>query len=292
MTWIILEGLDRTFKSSVAELYKKQGYEVIHFSAPDKKYTTKGYTGPNYLDDTIELFVKLSGKNVVFDRTPHYGEQIWPQVYNRQALISDEDIEILKEIEDQNDTQRILMVDHNKMAHWQRCVENKEPLSRVQFEQARELFNLMADKYGFSVKTKDDYVLSSSQVKEINVDIKASGLSSQPSAASQIGDSTTNLISEVKPMSNESRFVPLSSIQILTPEQNRLAEANAINDVLLKPIIKLKGEHYQNIEDKIRTFLNKELAVLLGTTKSQVQNPLSDEEILFIRTLLNNAKRK
>ena len=291
MTWILLEGLDRTGKSTVAELYKKQGYEVIHFSAPDKKYTAKGYTGPSFLDDTIEFFVRLSGKNVVFDRTPHYGEQIWPQVYNRQSVISEEDIEILKEIEDQNDTQRILMVDPNKASHWQRCVENKEPLTRMQFEQAQELFNSMATKYDFTVKTKDDFIMQAQQPKAVD-SVKSIKLSSRLDESDEIREQTLSTIGETKIMSKENKSIAVSDIQILTPEQNRLAEANAINDVLLKPIVKLRGEHYQSIEDKIRTFLNKELSVLLGTTKSQVQNTLSDEEIIFIRTLLNNAKRK
>ena len=53
--WIILEGLDRTGKSSVADYYRQQGYEVVHMSAPDKKYSQSGYTGPSY---TCNIWVK------------------------------------------------------------------------------------------------------------------------------------------------------------------------------------------------------------------------------------------
>jgi len=37
MAWIVIEGIDRSFKSSAAKLYEAKGFKVIHFSAPDKK---------------------------------------------------------------------------------------------------------------------------------------------------------------------------------------------------------------------------------------------------------------
>ena len=94
MAWIILEGLDRTGKSTVAELYKRQGYEVVHMSAPNKKFTQPGYTGPSYLDEMIDIYMKYSHKDVCFDRSP-YGETVWPFVYGRKAQLSEEEIESL-----------------------------------------------------------------------------------------------------------------------------------------------------------------------------------------------------
>lgn len=78
----------------------------------------------------------------------------------------------------------------------------------------------------------------------------------------------------------------------MTPEQKRLAEANAINDVLSRPIVKHKGDHFQSIEAKIRAFLNDELAVLLGTKQEVEVASLSKEEILFIKTLVSKAGAK
>jgi hypothetical protein len=77
----------------------------------------------------------------------------------------------------------------------------------------------------------------------------------------------------------------------MTPEQQRLAKANAINEILSRPIIKNKGEHFLDIENKIRQFLNDELADLLGTKKIEDVG-LSKEEILFIKTLINKAGAK
>jgi hypothetical protein len=85
MSFVIIEGLDRTAKSTLANMYVQKGYKLIHFSAPDKKYSESGYSGPSYLEDLIEMMVSLSGQDVVFDRS-HYGELIWPYVYGRRPL--------------------------------------------------------------------------------------------------------------------------------------------------------------------------------------------------------------
>jgi hypothetical protein len=78
----------------------------------------------------------------------------------------------------------------------------------------------------------------------------------------------------------------------LTPEQKRLAEANAINDILSKPIVKLKGEHYSAIEAKIRDFLNAEMATLLGTKQSVPVPELTLQEVNFIKTLMKKVGDK
>ena len=67
MAWIQVEGVDRSGKSSVAEMYKTQGYEVVHMDAPDKKYFIPGYSGPSYLEEMVDMYTKYSGKDVVFD---------------------------------------------------------------------------------------------------------------------------------------------------------------------------------------------------------------------------------
>src|ERR1700677_2946033 len=110
MAWIILEGLDRTGKSTVAELYKRSGYEVVHMSAPNKKYMEPGYTGPSYLDEIVDLYMRYALRDVVFARSP-YGEFIWPFVYGRKPQLNKDDIEILQDIEVQNMVERYLLYD-------------------------------------------------------------------------------------------------------------------------------------------------------------------------------------
>ena len=99
MSWIILEGIDRSGKSSVANLYKAKGFELIHMDAPDKKYIEKGYAGPSYVDDMMEMYLSYDNKDVIFDRSI-YGECIWPHVYGRDPMLSEDDFEMLREFED------------------------------------------------------------------------------------------------------------------------------------------------------------------------------------------------
>lgn len=284
MAFVILEGLDRVGKTTVAELYRSQGYDVIHFSAPAKKYTTPGYTGPSYVEDILAMLVSLSGKDVVFDRS-WYGETVWPFVYGRNALLTLEDIEMIREIEDQNQPSRILLHDPDMRAHWQRCLDNKEPLDGVQFKTARELFYKMAEQHGFTLKTKDDFV-----------HIKDGQTIDKPRLEQTVlpptGDQSDIPATKLKSNSQDSdRLERGRDMDSLTPEQKRLAEANAINDVLSKSIVKLKGEHYASIEAKIRSFLNQELATLLGTSQPVQTNSLTDDEIKIFRALIKRSSK-
>jgi hypothetical protein len=266
MAWICLEGKDRSGKSTVAKMYEAQGYKYVHFSAPDRKYTQRGYTGPSYLDDTLELLISLSGQNVVFDRSA-YGELVWPQVYGRSALLTDEDLTILREIEDYNDTVRILMRDPDVEAHWQRCVSNKEQLTRSEFNSADQLYDAMAQKYNFSVKSLSDFKMPEEKKVETKLE--------------PVIEDKTNV-------------VQMETIHKLTPEQLKLQQANAINDVLSSRVIKKKGSEYDLIESRIRKFLNGELAMLLGIEKQPTHQPLpfSSEEITLLKALANRVKDK
>jgi hypothetical protein len=271
MTWIICEGLDRSGKSTVAEIYKQQGYEVIHLSAPDKKYSQPGYSGPSYLDEMIELYVSKTGKDVFWDRSA-YGELIWSHVYNRPPQLSEEDFEVLKEIEQQNDTQYVLMHDPNTEEHWNRCVQNKEPLTKVQFIQAGRLYNAtLVYKYSFVKHTLLDYV-KPPEAQAVEA----------PSIEEKVAEKTEDIKTVELKKAVETD---------LTPEQKRLLQANTINDILSTRIIKKKGNFYDVIENKIRTFLNSELSNLIGMT---TPNPsvFSEDEILFLKTLIKQAHKK
>lgn len=263
--FVILEGLDRTGKTTVADIYKNKGFEVIHLSAPSKKYTQPGYSGPSYLDEMLELYVSKSGVDVIWDRSI-YGELVWSPIYNRNALLSEEDIEILREIEAQNTTQYILMHDPDIEAHWDRCVQNREPLTKAQFIHANRLYAQLKDKYGFEKKTLNDFVENISKPTDATIEVAKESEDTKPM--------------EVKKMEQE-----------ITPEQKRLMQANAINDVLSARILKKKGDFYDVVENKIRNFLNNELSVLIGMNAS-TKADFSPEEILFLKTLIKQAQKK
>src|SRR5690606_981748 len=131
MALVLLEGLDRTGKSTVAAYFETLGFERIHLSAP-----ARGTSPDQYLQDMIDLVSSAANKDIVMDRT-HYGELVWPQIYGRKALLDEEAIEALREVENSVGVQRLWMTDDDLKAHWQRCVDNKEPLDKAQFTRAR-----------------------------------------------------------------------------------------------------------------------------------------------------------
>lgn len=266
MRLILLEGLDRTGKSTIAKKLESEGYEVIHLSAPGKHYMQPGYTGPSYLDDMIELIQRAATKDIVLDRT-HYGELIWPKIYNRKPLLTDDDIEIIREMEDAVGVRRILMHDPNVEAHWQRCVANNEPLTRPQFMRARTMYDRMANKYNFEkicLAETPDY---------------------EPAPEVPGTQSPTNEQGKATPSAKDP--APISPRK--SKEQTKLEMANAINDVLSKRIVKGKGPLYDDIEKEICSFLNKKLGTILG---SEDKDALSQDEIFIIRAFVKRLKEK
>jgi thymidylate kinase len=262
MALIILEGLDRTGKSSVAQMFERQGYEIMHISAP-----TKGTTADQYVGEWVDLLTGIQGRDIVLDRS-HYGELVWPQVYGRAALLNDEAIEILREIEANMEITRILMFDHDSAAHWQRCVDNNEPLTKPQFVKARALFSNMADKYGFERKQLKDF---------------PDAVQALPNDKSQKNPASTN---ETPAASTEA----VGSDKTKTREQQKLERANIINDVLSRRIIKGKGAAYDEVERAVRHFLNQELGKILGSTTNTPG--LTNEEVELLKFFCQRLKEK
>lgn len=285
MALIILEGLDRTGKSSVAEMFQSQGYELIHLSAPSKKYKEPGYTGPSYLDDMIDLVQSAASKDIVLDRS-HYGELVWPVVYSRETMLTDDDIDVIREIEDAVGVRRILMYDKDVESHWQRCVDNKEPLNRAQFLRARVLYDRMANKYGFEKITLTE--MAEYREFKDRQDVSEPNKTKTP-------EQDTHAKQESVSDTHTHASVPLQSSSIssrergITREQAKLEKANAINDVLSKRIIKGKGLLYDDIETEVRAFLNNKLGTILGNEDS---NGLSKDEIFVLKSLVKRLKEK
>jgi len=258
---ICICGLDRTGKTTVAESYKSKGFEVVHLSAPDKKYTAEGYSGPSYLDDYVDMLLSFQGKNVVLDRFWD-GEFIWSKVFGRKPLLTEEDVETLREIERNMGVSYVMMHDPNVETHWKRCVDNNEPLTKAQFVLARKLYNELANKYGFERKTLQDY-------SDIEITVEEPKAKEEP----------------------EKKVAPAPK---LTNEQIKLETANAINEVLGKRIIKQKGPIYDKIEGNLRNFLNTELGKILGTKNEIQTGQFTSEEVevlrFFAKKLKENSK--
>jgi hypothetical protein len=290
---IILEGLDRSYKTSFAKMLEAKGFKYIHMSAPSKKYTEKSYVGPSYLDEMIDLMSSIDGQDVIMDRS-YWGEvYIWPQVYGRKPQLDIEDLGVLREFEDKNDTFRFLFTDSNVEAHWQRCVDNKEPLTRQQFAKTSSLY---AKSLSYDSATPGSFI----KVQKTDVD--------NGSIWQHFKNSTRKDLAELAPVENPvapavtisidtttiaPAIVPtvVPSLPAMSPEQIKLAEANAINEILNSKIINKTGQYFDVLEQKIRLFLNEELSVLLGTKKQTIPVAgFSADEVQFLRILLNKAK--
>jgi hypothetical protein len=278
MAWIILEGIDRTGKSSVSEFYKKKGFKHIHFTAPAKKYREPGYAGPSYVDDILEMYMEHDNQDVIFDRSI-YGECVWPHVYGREPALSEDDIDMLREFEDRNGVERILMIDPNVAAHWQRCVDNKEPLNQNQFRIAGNLFNKMAHKYGFTPRQLSDYAhinnsAPTTSPKQDSAPVKQEELlTTGPVQATAL----VSLVSSLNKAQEEN-------------ELDKLEKANAIKEVLSKRIIKSKGGAFDKLEDDIKAFLKNQLTNIFSEKPTKVS--LSEEEIQVLKVFCQRLKEK
>jgi hypothetical protein len=274
MALVLLEGLDRTGKSTVASYFETLGFEIIHMSAP-----AKGTTADQYLQEMVDLISSAATKDIVLDRT-HYGELVWPQIYNRKALLSEEDIDVLREIEDTVGVQRLWMTDDDLKGHWQRCVDNKEPLDKVQFTRARSLFSTMAQKYGFEKVTLQTFVKQFPDAQAL-IDKQTAANLENNTLTVKSGETSGSL-------KVENLNTPLSLSK--TPEQHKLEVANAINDILSKRILKTKSTIYDDIENEMRLFLNTKLGKLLGGSSNELS--LNPDEIKFYKEMYKRALTK
>ena len=276
MSLVLLEGLDRVGKSTVAEFFQSKGYELVHLSAPKASDFNAGYT---YLDSMVDLLQRGALNDLVIDRT-HYGELIWPQIYNRKPLLTSDDFEILREIEESIGVKRILMHDPNTEAHWQRCVDNNEPLTKAQFTRARSMYSTMGQKYGFESITLPNFA------KEFGLDYEITETTSKQSQPVVQHQTPSDAIDQAGSAQAKSQS-PGS-----TDQRRLLEKANAINDVLaLSRILKNKGPLYDDLESDIRTFLNGKLAAVFGQPESSVLS-LTQEEVVFFKAMFKRVKEK
>lgn len=246
-------------------------------SAPPKEMQRPDYIGPSYLDQMVEMLTSFAGRNVLLDRS-HYGELVWPQVYGRKPQLNDDDMEILREIEETLDPVRILMYDPNSDAHWQRCVDNKEPLTKVQFVKARSIFSNMADKYGFGRKTLKDF-------PDAVQPLPASVTTGRPS------DMVEAEQNKDKPVSSTAKPTgDIADTLNKSKEQLKLERANVINEVLAKRIIKGKGPVYDDIERGVRHFLNSELGKIFGNNTGTPG--LTSDEVELLKFFCQRLKDK
>lgn len=279
MALVLLEGLDRTGKSTVAAYFETIGFEKIHLSAP-----AKGTTPDQYLQEMIDLISSAANRDIVLDRT-HYGELIWPQIFGRKALLDDEMIEAIREVEESVGVQRIWMTDDDLKAHWQRCVDNKEPLDKAQFTRARGLYSTMAQKYGFEKVTLQTFLKQFPDAQAVVDQMNGKQLEEKTLQVVSSGGQTVTTEVDLSGSVNDSTQAKYPS---KTAQQQKLEIANTVNDILSKRILKGKGKTYDDLENEIRHFLNSKLGKLLGGSENS-ELSLTQEEVRFYKAMYKRA---
>lgn len=279
---VILEGLDRVGKTTVAEYFKSKGYQVVHMSAPDKNSNPD-----SFLQEMIDLVSSAATRDICLDRS-YYGECfIWPEIYGRKSLLSEENLEILREIEESVGTQRVYMFDPKVEDHWQRCVKNKEPLTKAQFTKARALYSQMASKFNFELVTLPAFLKEYPDAGEL--DGQESTNNNEPKAFKL---NNQNEKGSVEDRLNISLKEVGGAAVAKTAEQIKLEKANAINDILSKRILKQRGDTYDALESDIRLFLNTKLSQLFGTIQQDQTPSLTQEEITFYKAMFKRAMKE
>lgn len=262
----MIEGIDRSGKSTLAKYYEKQGYEIVHMGPPDKKYFKEGYAGESYFEELVRMYSYFEGRNVVFDRTV-YGELIWPSVFGREAMLSEEDLQYLASIENNNEADRILMYDDDTDAHWQRCADNDEPITRQQFGRANVFYERLVKDYGFKKQTLKDVGL-------VKPGHKGDTGSTGDTSATKDGEDSN------KPQQAHSHTdVSGSNSEDI---DTKLERANAIRSLLSGKIIKKKGEIYDDIESSVRGFLTEQLDNIFSP-RPQDQESFTEDEIAVLK---------
>lgn len=296
MAWILLEGLDRSGKSSVADYYEGQGYKVIHMEAPKMKYFKDDYSGESYLEEIVRIYSENDGKDVVFDRTT-YGELVWPNIFGRLPLLNEEDLDYLSMMERNNEVSKILMFDADQEAHWKRCVENKEPINRQQFGRAGIFYERLANEYGFIKKELSDFpdIFTAGTggddegtVSEVQSSVVQLRKSDGDSNTTGSGNGATGLggLQSLRDEQTASSVLGDTSESI----EQKLARANAIRSLLSGTIIKKKGEVYDNLDASIREFLQQELDSIF--TKRLESEIFSDAEINILKSMAQRIQEK
>jgi hypothetical protein len=277
MSWVLLDGVDRSGKSTVANMYKQQGFEVVHMGAPNKEHFKPGYSGPSYLEEMVDLYSAYDGKDVVFDRTP-YGELIWPEIFNRQALLTPEDLEYLQRLEYNNNAVKYVLYDEDKEAHWQRCVDNKEPINRLQFIQAGRLYDdLLSKRYNFESRQLGDFAVDGSEPSMAG--------SSNEDGDSQDNDSSGSVRRDSE---SEERTETVSGVAE-SDLSTKLERANAIKSLLDTSLVKRKGAVFKDLESDIKTFLQKELKNIFTESKDK---SFTQEEVQILKVYAQRIKDK
>lgn len=270
---IILEGFACVEKTKIAKMYEKMGYKLVSFPKPDKKFFDKEYIGSSYFESLMDIYmdVLLNNVNVVFDKSP-LSEMFYARYDNRKPLISLEDYEELRSIEENHEPMRIFIFepDVNKHLNLYNKINKTKPLGIKTFMAMNAEFKTMAESYGFISKTTEEAINMAKNNKKEEV-VEEAPKPKEPAKS-------------IAPIQNKQK----DSKETIDVEY-RLNVANAINKILKKRIIKGTGDICDGIELEIRKFLEAKVAALFN---GQTQDTFDEKEINVLKMMAQRVINK
>jgi hypothetical protein len=145
---VIIEGPDKVGKSTIIDTVYKD-YKKEHFVKPASSFTIETFY------EEMANKIKSIKEPTVWDRS-YYGEVVYARVYGRQPKVNDLFLSSIQTVEREFNVKKILMYDEDVEAHWQRCIDYNEPVSREQFELANSLYKDL-ERWEFQLKTFTDF---------------------------------------------------------------------------------------------------------------------------------------
>jgi len=202
-------------------------------------------------------------------------------------------------MERNNEADKILMHDPNTEAHWQRCVENKEPINRQQFGRANVFYERLANEYGFTKKQLPDFpdimpngpetvngqtATESNRPKEERSKSNGNSIDNGPSGQVSGVGTGDSLHADGHVHSQISGDT--------TTVESKLEKANAIRVLLQGKIVKKKGQIYYDLDEAIRSFLQQQLYIIFSSEPRQGQIELTQDEIAILKSIAQRVQEK
>lgn len=148
MSLVIIEGMDKTGKTTICNYYIYQGYEYIHMTAPRKDISRA-----EYIAEMLTIIASTANKKVILDRS-HFGELIWPYIFSRTPLLFCSDIAALETLcmnMHNGYVRKIYMYDPDTEAHKARMLKFKEP--SYNYDLVYKLYDKVMREYNFKFLT-------------------------------------------------------------------------------------------------------------------------------------------
>ena len=275
---VYVDGLPLSGKTEFIKTFVKEGFEHKKFPIFSNKFFEQGYVGPSLSNLWAEFLTFNQHKKIIIEGSWLY-ELFLSSYEGRSSYISSEELEVLQSQEGVVDIVKVFMIDKNSTAHAERLKNVRSPLTLDKMAKALQIWKELITDVGSQYHYVDisDFDSNSEIYKKImSIPINS------PKKEAKVLD--VNLDQEVEVNIENEETSTLN-------EQEILNQANIINEILSGKILKKNGEKFQFIEDKIKIFLQVELKTILNL-KRQINYNLSNDEILFIKSLYKQTTKK